>query len=174
MRTICGLILSLAPAFDALAAEGGDEPRPLPVAHAHNDYLHKRPLLDALSHGFCSAEADIFLVEGRLLVAHERSSLDKARTLKALYLDPLRQRTRKNSGRVHKGGPVFTLLIDIKDNEVEGPDLIAGRIETAEKVLGPGRVKYVHPDCGFWMLKRMVADRKMEALVKGRDRFLGN
>ena len=116
MRTLCGLILSLAPAFDALAAEGGDEPRPLPVAHAHNDYLHKRPLLDALSHGFCSAEADIFLVEGRLLVAHERSSLDKARTLKALYLDPLRQRTRKNSGRVHKGGPVFTLLIDIKDN----------------------------------------------------------
>ena len=65
-------------------------------------------------------------------------------------------------------------VIDIKDNEVEGPDLIAGRIETAEKVLGPNRVKYIHPDCGFWMLKRMVADRKMEALVKGRDRFLGN
>ena len=116
MRTICGLILSLVPAFNTQAAEGGDELRPLPAAHAHNDYLHKRPLLDALSHGFCSAEADIFLVEGRLLVAHERASLDKARTLKTLYLDPLRQRTRKNSGRVHKGGPVFTLLIDIKDN----------------------------------------------------------
>ena len=116
MRTLCGLILSLVPAFAAQAVEGGDGPRPLPAAHAHNDYLHKRPLLDALAHGFCSAEADIFLVDGELLVAHERSSLDKRRTLAALYLDPLLERTRKNSGRVHKGGPVFTLLIDIKDD----------------------------------------------------------
>ena len=116
MRTFCGLILSLAVASSAEAFEGGDGPLPLPAAHAHNDYLHKRPLLDALSHGFCSAEADIFLVDGELLVAHERSSLDKRRTLKALYLDPLRERTEKHSGRVHRGGPVFTLLIDIKDD----------------------------------------------------------
>ena len=46
-------------------------------------------------------------------------------------------------------------------------------IERAERVLGPGRVRYVHPDCGFWMLKRSVADRKIEALVRGRDLFLG-
>ena len=39
--------------------------------------------------------------------------------------------------------------------------------------LGAGRVKYIHPDCGFWMLKRSIADRKIEALAKGRDRFLG-
>ena len=76
-----------------------DAPRALPAAHAHNDYLHKRPLLDALAHGFCSDEADIFLVDGVLLVAHEIASLDKRRTLKALYLDPLLERTRKHSGR---------------------------------------------------------------------------
>ena len=93
----------------ALGAQG--LPRVLPAAHAHNDYHHKRPLLDALAQGFCSVEADIFLVDGALLVAHERASLDKRKTLKALYLDPLLERTRKNSGRVHKGGPVFTLLI---------------------------------------------------------------
>jgi 5-methyltetrahydropteroyltriglutamate--homocysteine methyltransferase len=40
-------------------------------------------------------------------------------------------------------------------------------------VLGPGRVRYVHPDCGFWMLKRSVADRKIAALVQGRDLYLG-
>ena len=34
---------------------------PLPNAHAHNDYEHKRPLFDALDHGFCSVEADVFL-----------------------------------------------------------------------------------------------------------------
>jgi 5-methyltetrahydropteroyltriglutamate--homocysteine methyltransferase len=39
--------------------------------------------------------------------------------------------------------------------------------------LGPGRVAWVHPDCGFWMLKRSVVDRKIRALVQGRDRYLG-
>jgi len=64
-------------------------------------------------------------------------------------------------------------VIDIKDNGIETPELIANRIEQAGKVVGPDRVKYVHPDCGFWMLQRSIADRKMEALVKGRDAFLG-
>jgi len=38
---------------------------PLLHAHAHNDYLHKPPLLAALEHGFTSVEADIFLVDGK-------------------------------------------------------------------------------------------------------------
>jgi 5-methyltetrahydropteroyltriglutamate--homocysteine methyltransferase len=64
-------------------------------------------------------------------------------------------------------------VIDIKDNEVESPELIAQRIEHVAKVLGPGRLRYVHPDCGFWMLQRSVVDRKMRALVEGRDLFEG-
>jgi 5-methyltetrahydropteroyltriglutamate--homocysteine methyltransferase len=64
-------------------------------------------------------------------------------------------------------------VIDVKVNHIETPDEIARRIERAEETLGQGRVRWVHPDCGFWMLKRSVADRKMEALVRGRDRFLG-
>jgi len=64
-------------------------------------------------------------------------------------------------------------VVDIKTNQVETPEEIARAIERAEKVLGPGRVGWVHPDCGFWMLKRSVADRKIEALVKGRDLYQG-
>jgi 5-methyltetrahydropteroyltriglutamate--homocysteine methyltransferase len=64
-------------------------------------------------------------------------------------------------------------VVDIKDNEVEPTDVIAGRIEHAVKVLGMERIKWVHPDCGFWMLPRSVADQKMAALVAGRDQFLG-
>lgn len=64
-------------------------------------------------------------------------------------------------------------VIDIKVNPVESPDEVARRIEQAEKALGPGRVRFVHPDCGFWMLKRSVADRKIASLVKGRDLYLG-
>lgn len=64
-------------------------------------------------------------------------------------------------------------VIDIKDNEVEPADEVARRIEHAVRVLGAKRVKWVHPDCGFWMLPRSVADRKMVALVQGRNAFLG-
>jgi len=64
-------------------------------------------------------------------------------------------------------------VIDIKDNEVESPELVARRIEAAVGTLGPDRVRWVHPDCGFWMLARSVADRKMESLVAGRDLVLG-
>ena len=65
-------------------------------------------------------------------------------------------------------------VVDIKDNEVESTDIIAKRIENAVNVLGMERIKWVHPDCGFWMLPRSVADRKMAALVAGRDAYLGS
>src|SRR5687767_7346668 len=64
-------------------------------------------------------------------------------------------------------------VIDIKVNTVETPEVVAGRIEEASRIVGPDRIKWVHPDCGFWMNKRSIADRKMENLVKGRDLFLG-
>jgi 5-methyltetrahydropteroyltriglutamate--homocysteine methyltransferase len=64
-------------------------------------------------------------------------------------------------------------VIDIKRTEIESPEQIARAIERAEKTLGRGRVQYVHPDCGFWMLKRSIADGKIRALVKGRDLYEG-
>jgi 5-methyltetrahydropteroyltriglutamate--homocysteine methyltransferase len=64
-------------------------------------------------------------------------------------------------------------VIDIKENVVESPEEVAKRIETAERKLGEGRVGWVHPDCGFWMLHRSVAERKITALVQGRDLYLG-
>jgi 5-methyltetrahydropteroyltriglutamate--homocysteine methyltransferase len=64
-------------------------------------------------------------------------------------------------------------VIDIKDVEVETPEIVARRIENAATALGIDRIRYVHPDCGFWMLPRTVADAKMKALVAGRNLFLG-
>ena len=64
-------------------------------------------------------------------------------------------------------------VIDIKDNQVESPEMVAKRIEEIAQLIGPDRIKYVHPDCGFWMLPRSVADAKMRALVKGRNLFVG-
>lgn len=88
-------------------------------AHAHNDYEHDRPLYDALDHGFNSVEADIFLVDGDLFVAHNRREITSGRTLRRLYLDPLRERVKQNGGRVYRNGPQFILLVDIKSGAVE-------------------------------------------------------
>lgn len=103
-----------APRAEAAAPPTGT-PVLLPRAHAHNDYLHDRPLLDALSWGFCSVEADIWLVDGALLVAHDRGSVDPRRTFEALYLRPLWERFQANHGSVYAQPAAFTLLIDIKN-----------------------------------------------------------
>ena len=87
---------------------------PLERAHAHDDYRHARPLLDALDHGFTSVEADVFLADGNLLGGHDRSELKLDRTLEALHLDPLLERSRKNGGHVHRKGGDFILLVDMK------------------------------------------------------------
>ncbi|MET7650262.1 MULTISPECIES: phosphatidylinositol-specific phospholipase C/glycerophosphodiester phosphodiesterase family protein [unclassified Streptomyces] len=106
----------LAPPADSAFADGhGRGPRPLWRAHAHNDFEHPRPLLDALDHRFGSVEADIFLVDGELLVAHSADRLDPARTLESLYLAPLAARVRAGHGSVYRGyRRPLQLLIDIK------------------------------------------------------------
>ncbi|MFO0804166.1 MAG: phosphatidylinositol-specific phospholipase C/glycerophosphodiester phosphodiesterase family protein [Gemmataceae bacterium] len=93
-----------------------DEPAPLRRAHAHNDYEHERPLLDALDRGFCSVEADIWLgSDGKsLFVSHTPFGIKPERTLQKLYLDPLRERAKRNRGRIHAEGPPFHLLVDVK------------------------------------------------------------
>ncbi len=64
-------------------------------------------------------------------------------------------------------------VIDIKANTIESPETVARRIEEAASHVGAERITWVHPDCGFWMNKRNVADGKIAALVKGRDLYLG-
>jgi 5-methyltetrahydropteroyltriglutamate--homocysteine methyltransferase len=64
-------------------------------------------------------------------------------------------------------------VVDIKRTEVESADDVARAIERAEQILGKDRIRYIHPDCGFWMLKRNMADGKMRALVAGRDLYEG-
>ncbi|MGV9252008.1 phosphatidylinositol-specific phospholipase C/glycerophosphodiester phosphodiesterase family protein [Streptomyces sp. NPDC003697] len=103
------------PATRASASDGHHGPRPLWHAHAHNDYEHPRPLLDALDHRFGSVEADIYLVGDQLLVAHDPVDLDPGRTLESLYLDPLAARVQANHGTVHRGWRrPLQLLVDIK------------------------------------------------------------
>ena len=117
MRSLRWFLLLTIFTTGKAAAQAAD-PAPLIRAHAHNDYEHPRPLLDALACGFGSIEADVHLVDGRLLVAHDRKAVKPERTLEALYLDPLRERVKQNGGRVYRSGPTIILLIDVKSEAV--------------------------------------------------------
>jgi len=64
-------------------------------------------------------------------------------------------------------------VVDIKRTEIETAETVARAIEAAERTIGAGRITYIHPDCGFWMLKRSIADGKIRALARGRDLFEG-
>jgi hypothetical protein len=109
--------------------------QPLPQAHAHNDYEHARPLLDALSHGFCGIEADIHLVEGRLLVAHDLEDVRPDRTLEGLYLAPLHELVQRNGGTVYPDGPPIILLIDFKSSATRTYEALRPLLERYKDML---------------------------------------
>lgn len=117
------IVISCLTASYASADENSEREEQLPPlmnVHAHNDYVHHRPLFDALDHGFASVEADIHLVNGQLLVAHDRDKVKPDVTLRSLYLDPLRARAKKFGGRIYPNGdPTFYLLIDTKSDANE-------------------------------------------------------
>ena len=118
---------------------------PLKQAHSHNDYLQNNPLHDALVHGFCSVEADIFLVGGQLLVGHYRWTLRPEMTLKKLYLDPLKNRVEQFDGKVYPNGPLFILLIDIKEHGDAVYPVLKNLLQQYESMLSGMRGgKYEH------------------------------
>lgn len=143
-------------------------------AHAHNDYAHSRPLLDALDRGFCSFEADVWLVGGRLLVAHDMEELRGDRTLEALYLDPLRARALANGGRLFPLGPECTLLVDVKSDAVATYEALRGVLDHYADVLTefrPGRVErraILVVVSGNTASTAMAADEVRRAAVDGR------
>jgi hypothetical protein len=79
-----------------------------PSAHSHNDYHQSEPFFHAFNKGFQAIEADVFLVNGKLLVAHDEKELTAERSLKKMYLDPIKKELAKDTSRK------LTLLIDVK------------------------------------------------------------
>ncbi len=87
-------------------------------AHAHNDYEHVKPLWEALENGFVSIEADVHLVNGKLLVSHGRPEQNTP-TLTDLYLAPLDSLLTHNGDKIYPGyqGSLY-LMIDCKTEAV--------------------------------------------------------
>jgi hypothetical protein len=110
-------LVSFAMAVSAASAQRPaqvDCPRGTLPAYAHNDYLNAHPLYDALSFGYRGAEADVFLVNGKLQLGHERRAAVEDGTLEALYLAPLRALVAR-CGTLTADGQPFVLTLEIKE-----------------------------------------------------------
>ncbi|KAJ6259211.1 hypothetical protein Dda_6109 [Drechslerella dactyloides] len=64
----------------------GIEPKKL---HSHNDYWRDVPFYQGLSYGAISTEADVWAIDGELLVGHEKTALSPKRTFQSLYVNPI-------------------------------------------------------------------------------------
>jgi len=109
------LLLSQSVVYGALSNDTIGVPFP---AHAHNDYDHENPLFDALGNGFRSIEADVYTLGDSLYVAHDRKDITPGRTLRELYLEPLREYISNEKESVYDSACPLILLIDIKDNGI--------------------------------------------------------
>ncbi len=104
-------------------------------AHSHNDYEHEHPLFDALDHKFKSIEADVYLKGDSLFVAHDVDKVQHGRTLRNLYLEPLKNRIIQNNGSVYGNGEEVILLIDIKDDALQTYNLLHKILEEYKSIL---------------------------------------
>jgi alkaline phosphatase len=82
---------------------------------AHNDYVRAVPFYTAYALQVGFIEADVFLHEGDLLVAHHEHEIEKGKNLETLYLKPLLNEIKKNKGFIYADqGLRLTLMIDLK------------------------------------------------------------
>src|SRR5215217_4940425 len=114
-------------------------------AHSHNDYTRKKPFYDAYEQQFGSMEADLYLVDDSLFVAHEVKEINPKRTFTALYLNPIIEQTQKNNGHIYPQQNVrMQLLVDLKTS---GPETLAALVKLLEphrRLFAPsGSVKIV-------------------------------
>ena len=90
-------------------------------AHSHNDYEQKFPFESAYNLEFDSIEADLYLKDNEIFVAHDWDKIKPDKTFKNLYLNPLLLKIKENNGFVYQNKKRLTLMLDLKK---EGREII--------------------------------------------------
>ncbi len=110
-------------------------------AHSHNDYLNSIPFYRAYNRGFGSIEADVFAVNGKLMVAHEPKFITAKRSLKSMYINPLIKKLKTDTARQ------LRLLIEIKRDYKAVLPLVKKELKPLKKYFSypghPGRLSIV-------------------------------
>jgi len=111
-------------------------------AHSHNDYEQTNPFYEAWENGFGSIEADIFLFDNKLLVAHTKKELNNNRTLQSLYLEPLKAVIEKNKGFPYADrNKELQLLIDVKTDSIKTLDKLIEILKNYPSIIKCNKIK---------------------------------
>ena len=89
-----------------------------PVIHSHNDYTHAQPFWDAYHNKAGVIEADVFYINGVLMVAHDKKDIQPSHTLAEMYIKPIAavfDSSKLQRDSLHS----FYLMIDIKENATD-------------------------------------------------------
>ncbi|HSZ86287.1 MAG TPA: phosphatidylinositol-specific phospholipase C/glycerophosphodiester phosphodiesterase family protein [Puia sp.] len=113
-------------------------------AHSHNDYENPVPFYTAYDAHFGSIEADIFLENGKLFVAHDTNELKKHRTLEQYYLNPLLHFVQHNNGYAYPDSTApLQMLIDIKTDSIHTLNKLIETLGQFSALISNGRIKWV-------------------------------
>lgn len=113
-------------------------------AHSHNDYEQEIPFWQAYYASFGSIEADVFLVKGKLWVAHTEKELSADRTLENLYLDHISKQIKLNKGNIYPDvNKKLQLLIDVKQDYHTTLDALVKTLKKYPEITGNTGVKIV-------------------------------
>ncbi len=99
--------------------------------HSHNDYLRNVPFWEAFGVGCASIEVDLILQNGELMAAHEKESILASRTLRTLYLEPIRQAL--TLGMIQDFN--FHLLVDLKTEAYSTLETLVDQMKPYEDFL---------------------------------------
>ncbi|KFF73296.1 alkaline phosphatase [Chryseobacterium sp. P1-3] len=113
-------------------------------AHSHNDYMQEVPFWQAYYAQFGSIEADVFLVKGKLWVAHTEKELSADRTLENLYLDTISKQIKLNKGNIYPDpNRKLQLLIDIKQDYKTSLNALVNTLKKYPEITGNSGIKIV-------------------------------
>lgn len=122
---------------------------------AHNDYEGPRPFHSAYDLKVGYIEADVFLHDGRLMVAHHKNEILKDRTLENLYLKPLSKVLAANNGFAFKDTTRrLTLMIDLKTEGVRTLNAIVEALQKFSRLIDSPTLQIMIsgsvPDPALW------------------------
>ena len=105
------------------------------ITHSHNDYEQKQPFFAAYNLGFDSIEADLYLKDGELCVAHDKKDVSTERTLRKLYIEPLLAKIKENGGYPYPNKIPLHLLLDLKTQGHEIMQVLDAQLKPYKKEL---------------------------------------
>lgn len=105
------------------------------LIHSHNDYEQKQPYFAAYNLGFDSIEADLYVKDNELYVAHDWNKITPERTFKKLYLEPILAKIRENKGFPYPNKKRLQLLLDLKKDGKEILKLLYSQMNPYQREL---------------------------------------